>query len=415
MEGYIHLNFLELEEILDTKLEDECRWYLVRWKGIDSKTWVTIETVTSFSLEILLRYYATFLSTLDYIYPTLNAADKAEKFFSLVSYCKKSDIESIVNGYLTINGLNFPPSKRDLLLEEVTFFVKNHEIPSLQHMEDLQRRIIFERILDIRREQLKTLKRSELEINLICENEKEISIENNVDLETLPDYFTYVNNYIAGTGVNIPSDPPIGCDCDSKCALYRQKSPGGSCCPDIADVEPAYDINKRLVFTKRKPIYECNKKCTCDKSCPNRVVQNGANIRLEIFRTFNRTGWGVRTLDYVPKGTFVARYVGEVILFDDGKSRSDEYMFDIDLNYAYETDECVYTVDAYKYGNISRFFNHSCDPNLCVFGVFIDCLDPDLHEIAFFAARDIIPGEEICFNYNKKMRCKCGSVKCKLK
>lgn len=41
-----------------------------------------------------------------------------------------------------------------------------------------------------------------------------------------------------------------------------------------------------------------------------------------------------------------------------------------------------------------------CDPNLVVFNVWVNCLDPDLPKIALFAARDIRKGEELSFDYN---------------
>ena len=40
-----------------------------------------------------------------------------------------------------------------------------------------------------------------------------------------------------------------------------------------------------------------------------------------------------------------------------------------------------------------------CDPNLVVYGVWIDTLDPRLPRIALFACRDIAAGEELTFDY----------------
>ncbi|XP_014379390.1 histone-lysine N-methyltransferase SUV39H1 isoform X2 [Alligator sinensis] len=70
------------------------------------------------------------------------------------------------------------------------------------------------------------------------------------------------------------------------------------------------------------------------------------------------------------------------------------YLFDLDYV------EDVYTVDAAYYGNISHFVNHSCDPNLQVYNVFIDNLDERLPRIALFATRPIRAGEELTFDYN---------------
>lgn len=97
------------------------------------------------------------------------------------------------------------------------------------------------------------------------------------------------------------------------------------------------------------------------------------------------------------------RYLGEVITEQEAERRGKEYddegrtyLFDMDFNSA---DDCEYTVDAYHCGNVSHFFNHSCDPNLDTFVVFIDNPDPNMHHIAFFARRDIEKGEELMFDY----------------
>lgn len=56
-----------------------------------------------------------------------------------------------------------------------------------------------------------------------------------------------------------------------------------------------------------------------------------------------------------------------------------------------------------------KFVNHSCDPN-----VWIDTV-----ELKMKALRNIVRGEEICFNYNtteyemvSPFKCNCGSDKC---
>merc|ERR1719219_2173222 len=72
------------------------------------------------------------------------------------------------------------------------------------------------------------------------------------------------------------------------------------------------------------------------------------------------------------------------------------YLFDLDFNLG---EENLYTVDAAFCGNLSRFINHSCDPNLNIFSVYINNLDPNMPQLAMFARRDIKRGEQITFDY----------------
>lgn len=58
-------------------------------------------------------------------------------------------------------------------------------------------------------------------------------------------------------------------------------------------------------------IFECNNRCDCDDSCPNRVVQRGRRVRLCIYRTPNK-GWAVKTLQRIKEGAFVLEYLGEL-------------------------------------------------------------------------------------------------------
>lgn len=73
-------------------------------------------------------------------------------------------------------------------------------------------------------------------------------------------------------------------------------------------------------------------------------------------------------------------------------------MFDLDFNSV----ENPYVVDAAHNGNVTHFINHSCDPNLGVWAVWADCLDPNLPMLALFATRDIEVGEELSFDYLQK-------------
>ena len=94
-----------------------------------------------------------------------------------------------------------------------------------------------------------------------------------------------------------------------------------------------------------------------------------------IFRTPDGRGWGVKTLDMIRKNQFVLEYVGEIITSDEAERRGkiydaaqQTYLFDLDL----ETGEASYTIDAYRYGNVSHFINHSVSTDFLIFmGTFM--------------------------------------------
>lgn len=60
----------------------------------------------------------------------------------------------------------------------------------------------------------------------------------------------------------------------------------------------------------------------------------------------------------------------------------------------------MYCIDARYYGNISRFINHLCDPNLIPVRVFMLHQDLRFPRIAFFSSRDILSGQELGWDAN---------------
>ena len=84
--------------------------------------------------------------------------------------------------------------------------------------------------------------------------------------------------------------------------------------------------------------------------------------------TGKRKGWGVRTLEDLPAGTFVCEYVGEIltnmeldIRNNARKGHSNHYPVLLDSDWSSETmlkDEELLCLDATHYGNVARFINH---------------------------------------------------------
>ncbi|KAF6202215.1 hypothetical protein GE061_004613 [Apolygus lucorum] len=87
----------------------------------------------------------------------------------------------------------------------------------------------------------------------------------------------------------------------------------------------------------------------------------------------------------------------------------------------YGPNETVYVMDAKIAGNIGRYFNHSCNPNIFVQNVYVDTHDLRFPWVAFFALRHIPAGSELTWDYGYKigsvpgkvLYCYCGSHNCR--
>ena len=83
--------------------------------------------------------------------------------------------------------------------------------------------------------------------------------------------------------------------------------------------------------------------------------------------------------------------------------------------------EDIYIMDAMTQGNIGRYLNHSCNPNVFVQNVFVNSHDLRFPSIAFFTLKFVPAGQELCWNYNyevgtvenKQIICNCGASNCK--
>ncbi|OMH82265.1 Histone-lysine N-methyltransferase SUV39H1 [Zancudomyces culisetae] len=187
-------------------------------------------------------------------------------------------------------------------------------------------------------------------------------------------------------------------------SLSRDQLFYGGCSHNESHGNP-YNKHSQLVLDKGFAIYECNYVCACGPYCHNRVIQRGSNVKFQIFRTKNK-GWGVKTLQTLKSGQFVAEYVGEVITNKEATRRGklndklgSTYLFDLDYGTP-ENKEPEFSIDAENYGNITRFLNHSCSPNLEIRAAYINYWDKGHHHLVFFTNQRIPAGTELCFDYN---------------
>ena len=127
-------------------------------------------------------------------------------------------------------------------------------------------------------------------------------------------------------------------------------------------------------------------------------------------------GKGVFAREWIPAGTRLIEYTGERITQEEGDRR---YPWDDSgpyhtLLFKIEDDLLV---DGGVGGNLSRWINHSCEPN-CT-SVIED------RRIYIDSLRDIAPGEELTFDYHfvtqdrhtpavkRRFPCRCGAPSCR--
>jgi SET domain-containing protein len=127
-------------------------------------------------------------------------------------------------------------------------------------------------------------------------------------------------------------------------------------------------------------------------------------------------GTGVFALARIRKGETIIEVVGERISPEEADRRAEaKGTHDGHTFFFHVDDETV--IDCGVNGNVSRFINHSCDPNC-------EAVDYD-GRIYLEAIRTIQPGEELFFDYQltwdgnddpedlEVYRCRCGAASCR--
>ncbi|XP_054709302.1 histone-lysine N-methyltransferase SETD2-like [Uloborus diversus] len=158
---------------------------------------------------------------------------------------------------------------------------------------------------------------------------------------------------------------------------------------------------------------ECGSRCETGDACSNKRFQKRLYAKVEPFKT-DKKGWGLRLLEDIPRGTFVIEYVGEVLSRHGFKQRVKEYAREKSNHYYFMALKSDEIIDATKKGNLSRFMNHSCNPN-CETQKWT--CNGELR-IGFFAKTDLKASSELTFDYQferygrQAQNCFCGSDSC---
>ncbi|CAO1946148.1 unnamed protein product [Urochloa humidicola] len=173
---------------------------------------------------------------------------------------------------------------------------------------------------------------------------------------------------------------------------------------------------------------ECGDGCACGPSCGNRRTQGGVAVRLRVVRHLLK-GWGLHAAEALGRGQFVCEYAGEFLTTEEARKRQrlyDELACAGKLSPALivirehlpSGKACLrVNIDATKVGNVARFINHSCDGGN-LHPVLVRTSGSLLPRLCFFAARDVVEGEELTFSYGdarvrpKGLPCFCGSSGC---
>ncbi|KAE8669843.1 Histone-lysine N-methyltransferase, H3 lysine-9 specific SUVH4 [Hibiscus syriacus] len=248
--------------------------------------------------------------------------------------------------------------------------------------------------------------------------------------------------------IKLPANA-VGCDCEGLCW-----NPKTCSCSRLngSDFPYVHRDDGRLVEAKHV-VFECGPNCGCSPECVNRTSQRGLNYRLEVFRT-PKKGWAVRSWDFIPAGAPVCEYIGLLTRTEDLDSVSENnYIFDIDclqtmrglggrasrqqdasvsmiqnIDKNEQRSESVpeFCIDAASVGNVARFINHSCEPNLFIQCVLSAHQDIKLARVVLFAADNIPPLQELTYDYGyaldsvhgpdgkvKMMPCFCGAEDCR--
>ncbi|GKV44380.1 hypothetical protein SLEP1_g51572 [Rubroshorea leprosula] len=270
------------------------------------------------------------------------------------------------------------------------------------------------------------------------------------DPPVAPTGFTYSKSMKVVKNVKLPTNA-VGCDCEGGSCL----NPRTCSCARLngTDFPYVHRDSGRLIEAK-DVVFECGPRCGCGPGCVNRTSQRGLRYRLEVYRT-PKKGWAVRSWDFIPSGALVCEYIGVLMRTEDLDNVSSEnnYIFDIDCLQTMrglggrerrqqdasmpvvtnadkiedpKSDVPEFCIDAGSTGNVARFINHSCEPNL-----FIQCVlsahhDMKLARVMLFAADNIPPLQELTYDYGyaldsvhgpdgkvKQMPCYCGATECR--
>ncbi|CAD6186212.1 unnamed protein product [Caenorhabditis auriculariae] len=165
--------------------------------------------------------------------------------------------------------------------------------------------------------------------------------------------------------------------------------------------------------------FACSSSCACSGNCANNVLRYATDpiFGLELYRRDKSLGFGVRTMTFIPNGSPVFEFVGELTSHSSctipttwvplAKVLKENLPPDIMHTYA-----SGWYVDPKTSGNVARFVSHGCFPNLAFYRVYSKGLAPHQAHLVFFAMEDLPAGTELYFDYGPDYLKESGVIEC---
>ncbi|OCT54842.1 hypothetical protein CLCR_02781 [Cladophialophora carrionii] len=181
------------------------------------------------------------------------------------------------------------------------------------------------------------------------------------------------------------------------------------------------------------PEYPCH--CTLNelmerKNDKKAGLAHRDSLLVELFTTHDK-GRGIRALQRIPRHTFIGEYIGEIYPERDanteesitryGPPEGNVYHFSVPVGPPLPPrtpdQRARFTVDSAHLGNWTRFMNHCCYPNARFDTVNVG----QVWTTIVRTVREIKFGEEITVDYGpdyfyyRRLDCRCGHARCKLR
>lgn len=198
-------------------------------------------------------------------------------------------------------------------------------------------------------------------------DESPINNENDNDWENAKKSFHYIERNKHKIKLSVHSEHIVACDCQPSDLEENEKGCSNETCSNA------------------QTCIECGENCRLGDRCGNRRFKNKEYVKC-IVKNSEKKDYCLWAVSEIPEGKFLMEFVGEILTTKEKATRESEYMMHLFSGFF---------IDAGKFGNKSRFINHSCDPNAKLEKWWVE----GFPRIGVFSIKPIKPNEEITIDY----------------